>query len=180
MEAGTKLILVQQPAHFGVQSLPWDDPATLDELRVLTSFKRGNPTALPPKVHRPWILAFACKGSHHGQVAAACRWGCMAVMCKKRTWKQAQSVCCDRSWNCAWRSCFPSASLACRAVAVSSCKKAKHDLAQKISSSPGCAKWASCMLLCKVSFCSLVITDCVCNTRCGASLFSCTLRHALS
>ncbi|KAK9844966.1 hypothetical protein WJX74_009116 [Apatococcus lobatus] len=49
MEAGTKLILVQQPAHFGVQSLPWDDPATLDELRVLTSFRRGNPAQLPPR-----------------------------------------------------------------------------------------------------------------------------------
>ena len=50
MEAGTKLILVQQPAHYGVQSLPWDDPATLDNLRILTSFHRDSSSQLPPKV----------------------------------------------------------------------------------------------------------------------------------
>lgn len=75
MEAGTKLILVQQPAHFGVQSLPWDDPATLDELRVLTSFRRGNPAALPPKVwgHLTPILALALKCNPCGQFDVSCR-----------------------------------------------------------------------------------------------------------
>ena len=73
MEAGTKLILVQQPAHFGVQSLPWDDPATLDELRVLTSFRRGNPSQLPPKVRLSIVLCSRSDDTDLMQLQATCR-----------------------------------------------------------------------------------------------------------